>query len=136
MDGLTINGTNAYSAWGITLDDTAVAALMTPPPIKTYITCKSRNEDGERVVKDDKIFFDSRDITLQLNITAPNRSVFLSRYASFCAMLKEGFLDIATNYTSGVFHCMYVSCSQFSQYDGQIGKFVLKLTEYNPNIRV
>ncbi|WP_277015469.1 hypothetical protein [Prevotella corporis] len=132
---LKINGKDAYETWGISMDDTSLSALMTPPSVKAYIENNDRIEHGKRVITS-SVFADSRDITLQLNITAKNEQQFFERYSAFCDVLAKGILDIETSFQKGVvYHCLYQSCSQFSQFMRGIGKFVLKLTEPNPNKR-
>lgn len=130
MVALTINGTDAYSAWGVSMDDTSLAALMTPAPTKDRITSTSRTEHGTRVVTDAPVYLAERDITLQLNLTAKTESEFFARYAAFCEELQKPELVIST--ISGTYHCVYISCQQFSQFLRGIGKFVLRLKEYNP----
>lgn len=129
----TINGKNAYSIFGITLDETSLGALMTPPPMKERVSSNSRLEHGVRVVTNDTPYVDSRDLTLQINISASSQSDFLSKYALFCEELKTGVLDISVLGTT--YHCLYLSCQQFSQFMRGIGKFVLRLQEYNPSNR-
>ncbi len=132
---LMINGKDAYLTWGISMDDTSLSALMTPPPMKDYIENNSRKEHGKRVITS-SLYCDSRDLVLQLNLTAKNESDFFKRYILFCDELSKGVLDIETSFQQGiVYHCLYVSCSQFSQFMRGIGKFVLKLIEPNPNQR-
>ncbi len=133
MVALTINGKNAYTTFGITLDETSLGTLMTPPPMKERITSKSRIEHGVRVVTDATPYVDSRDLTLQLNISARNESDFLAKYAAFCAELKSKTLVLGT--ITGNYTCIYLSCQQFSQFQRGIGKFVLRLREYNPENR-
>ena len=132
---LKINGSDAYTTWGISMDDTALSALMTPPAIKAYIDNNNRIEHGKRYVTT-PLYVDSRDITLQLNLTANDEQQFFERYSAFCDVLSKGVLDIETSFQKGVvYHCLYQSCSQFSQFMRGIGKFVLKITEPNPNER-
>lgn len=132
---LKINGKDAYLTWGVTMDDTSLSALMTPPSVKAYIENNDRTEHGKRVIIDN-VRVDSRDITLQLNLTARSEEEFFSRYSSFCDELSKGILDIETSYQKGiVYHCIYQSCSQFSQFMRGIGKFTLKITEFNPKNR-
>lgn len=132
---LKINGKDAYTTWGLSMDDTSLSALMTPPSVKPYIENNNRIEHGKRVLTT-SVFMESRDITLQLNITAKNEQQFFERYASFCDELSKGVLDIETSFQQGlVYHCVYQSCTQFSEFMRGIGKFVLKLTEPNPNKR-
>ena len=134
MVGLTINGKDAKTVFGITLDETSLGTLMTPPPMKERVTSRSRLEHGTRVVTDANTYVDSRDLTLQLNICAATQADFMSKYALFCAELKSREIVLAT--VSGTYHCIYLSCQQFSQFQRGIGKFVLRLREYNPSVRV
>ena len=133
MVGLTINGKDAKAVFGITLDETSLGTLMTPPPMKERITSKSRIENGTRVVTDATTYVDSRDLTLQVNICAATESDFLSKYGAFCNELKSKEIVLST--ISGTYHCIYLSCQQFSQFQRGIGKFVLRLREYNPSNR-
>lgn len=132
---LKINGKDAYETWGISMDDTSLSALMTPPSVKPYITNDDRISHGREYLST-PIYVESRDLTLQLNLTAKDEEQFFARYASFCDVLAKGILNIETSYQKGiVYHCVYLSCSQFSQFMRGIGKFVLKLIETNPNNR-
>lgn len=132
---LKINGKDAYTTWGISMDDTSLSTLMTPPPVKAYIENNDRTEHGKRIMTT-SVLVDSRDLTLQINLTAENERQFFERYVLFCDELSKGILDIETSFQQGVvYHCLYQSCSQFSQFMRGIGKFVLKLTEPNPNKR-
>lgn len=128
---LIINGKDAYTTWGITMDDTSVASLMTPAPVKEFTENKSRSIDGKQVlVKTPKI--DERNIMLSINITAPDRTTFLSRWSLFCQELYTGQLNITTIYTTGTFKFIYKDCRQMEQFNGRIGKFLLSLNEPNP----
>ena len=131
---LTINGQDAYTTWGVFLDDTGISTLMTPAPLKEYITTKSPLQHGKDVVPvAPKV--DERDVTLVLNIVADNRTQFLTRYAAFIQVLQAGDIVITTRYTNETYRMKYVSCQQFSSYRGGVGKFTLKLNEPNPKNR-
>lgn len=132
---LYINGKDAWTTWGISMDDTSLSSLMTPAPNKALIESKSRLEDGKRVTTDN-LKKDERDLTLQINLTARNEDEFFSRYISFCEELGKGWLEIRTKYQPTiVYRTVYLSCSQFSQFMRGIAKFSLKLNEPNPNNR-
>lgn len=133
---LWINGVDAYMRWGVSLSDTALSALMTPSSNKAYITNKSRLEHGTRVILND-IKVDERSVSISINLTAKDEQDFFNKYNLFCKeVLAGGKIDIKTKYQKGVeYHMVYESCSQFSQFMRGIGKFTLKLTEYNPNNR-
>lgn len=146
---LTINGKDAYTEWGLSMDSSALSALMTPAPIKSLIENDSRLEHGKEMITSitqtdsegaskevSTVKVDARDITVSFNITAKNEAQFLQRYYGFCSELEKGKLDISTSFLPNVvFHTIYVSCSQFSEFVLGIGKFTLKLTEPNPKNR-
>lgn len=132
---LFINGKDAYTTWGISMDDTSLSALMTPAPNKELIENKSRLEHGKRVITSNSKM-DERTLTLQINLVAPTSDVFFARYQNFCAELATGVLNIKTKHQPNVvYKTTYQSCSQFSQFMQGIGKFTLKLNEYNPSNR-
>ena len=64
---LFINGKDAYAAWGISMDDTSLSALMTPAPNKDLIENKSRLEHGKLVISSNPKK-DERNLILQLNL--------------------------------------------------------------------
>lgn len=146
---LTINSKDAYTVWGISMDSSALSALMTPAPIKSLIENDSRLEHGREMITSvakadggdgqttgSAVKVDSRDVTLTFNLTAASEAEFLTRYRSFCSELEKGTLDISTSFLSGVvFHMIYQSCQQFSEFMRGIGKFTLRLTEPNPKNR-
>lgn len=132
---LYINGKDAYETWGMSLSDTSLSALLTPPPNKEYIESKSRLENGKSVILDN-VKVDERDVTLQVHFTAKNEKQFFERYASFCEELKGGKLELRTSYQPTViYRFVYVSCQQFSQFMRGIAKFSLRLNEPNPENR-
>ncbi|WP_298072229.1 hypothetical protein [uncultured Bacteroides sp.] len=132
---LYINGKDAYDTWGISMADTSLSALMTPAPNKEYIENKSRLEHGKRVITEN-VKVDERSLSLEIHLTATHKDQFFERYLSFCEELKKGALEIKTSYQKDVIYRMiYKSCSQFSQFMQGIGKFTLKLEEFNPENR-
>lgn len=132
---LFINGKDAWTTWGMTLESKALTALMTPAGMKENIKNASRNMHGTQVIKSNARLA-ARTVTMTVQITAKTKEAFLARYASFCEELKTGFLDIRTGYQPGVVYKMeYNSCTQFSEYVLEAAKFTLKLTENNPDDR-
>lgn len=135
---LWINGKNALDEYGMILGEQSLSTLLTPPPVKEYITNKSALCHGKQVLcdSDNKPKFDERDIQLTFYIKAKFWTTFLTRYVKLCEVLQGGTIDIKTSFTPGtVYHCLYISCTQFSQFNGRLAKFVLKLNEPNPNNR-
>lgn len=134
-DELYINGKDAYTTWGISMDDTSLSELMTPVANKELIENESRLEHGKKVlISNPKL--DARNVTLKINLTASTEQQFFERYNSFCKELSTGTLEIRSKYQPDVvYRTIYQSCSQFSQFMRGIGKFTLKLHEPNPNDR-
>ena len=132
---LFINGKDAYTEWGMSMESSALSALMTPSANKELIENKSRLEHGKRVVNSTPRV-DERDLNLQFHITAKSKSDFLDKYARLCTLLESGSIEIMTSYQSNVLYRMnYISCSQFSEYRLGMAKFTLKLNEPNPKNR-
>ena len=133
---LYINGSDAYTTWGISLDSTGLSAILTPPPLKDMIQNASALEHGTRVVRTGRKY-DSRTITVNFNISAPTEASFMTRYNNFCSqVLATGQLNITTSFTGiKVFRFDYLSCQSFSEYSRGVGKFVLRLFESNPDDR-
>ena len=133
---LYINGYDAWTTWGIFMDDSSISALMTPAATKDFPSNKSRLEDGTRYITSNARLKE-RDINLSLQLYAPTRAEFYARYAAFCSqVLATGLVNITTKYQDGVvYKCIYNSCSQYRQFMGKIAKFSLKLTEPDPTDR-
>lgn len=128
---LTINGVDAWSAYGVYMDDSSLGQLLCPPPLKDRVTSTSRTENGTRVVTNAPVFVAERDLTLQLGIYGKTESEFLSHVSAFTSLLTTS-QEIVIGAGGVTCHCIYKSCNQFSSYQRGIGKFVLRLTEYNP----
>lgn len=127
---------DAYKEFGMSLDESALSALMTPPPNKACIENSSRLEHGKRVINNNPKI-DSRSVTLTFNLTAKDVTEFMQRYAKICEdVLACGYMELITEFQEGVKYKMqYESCTQFSQFMRSIGKFSLKLTEPDPTDR-
>lgn len=132
---LTINGINAKVTWGIVLQDVSVSALLTPAPLKEPISNKSRIKDGKKVIYDVTPKRDEREISLQLTMYASSQNALLTQYANFCQVLYGQKLEIQTAFSSDIYRCTYISCSQYSSFHMGIAKFILRLNEPNTNNR-
>ena len=140
-----INSTNktTLERWGIRLTETSVTNLMTPAPKKAYITNKSALSHGKQVLNNSSNApkTDERDVQLIFGIHAKTLAQFLMQYRSFVEELKKGAIDLTLHITEGstwykeTYHLNYVSCSQFSEYNGRLGKFIIKFNEPNPENR-
>lgn len=134
-----INNKDAHDEWGVIFGDNSFTALLTPAPVKSYVENKSALIHGKQVLsgEENPPKVDERDVQLTFAIKANNLTEFLTRYANFVTELEKGKLDIRTKYQPGVvYHLLYISCQQFKQFNGRLGKFVLKLNEPNPKNRI
>lgn len=128
---LTINGFDAYTKWGVVFGDGSLNALMTPAPVKAAIENKSRIIDGKQVIPSGKL--DARDVSLTLYIRAENQTQFNQRLAAFITAIRQGIITLKTKFEPEVvYRLMYLSCTQFTQCRGRLGKFVVRFNEPNP----
>jgi hypothetical protein len=132
---LYINGLDAYDEYGLSLESSALSALMTPPPNKPLIENKSRQEHGKRVINSVP-FIDERELNLQVHIKANNTDEFIEKYLKFCDVLALGSIEIKTRYEKDkVYRLNYLNCTQFTEYRMGLAKFILRLNEPNPSNR-
>ena len=131
-----INTYDAYERYGINLEDGAISTLMTPAPMKEYIESKSRLRHGKTIVTT-LSKYDSREITLPFHLIAKSKAEFFEKYNLFCSeVLANGKFELSTKYQSGiVYRLVYVSCTQFSQYNRELAVFSLKVEEPDPTDR-
>lgn len=133
-----INNRDAWLTWGVFLAETAFTTLLTPAPLKSYIENKSALESGKQVLTADGTLPlpDERDLQLEIYLRAKDFDDFMAKYKEFTTELKKGHIDLQTRYQPDiVYHCIYISCAQFSQYNGRLAKFALKLNEPDPENR-
>lgn len=134
-----INGNDAQKVYGVIFGSDSFTALLTPAPVKAYIENKSALSHGKQVLNDQDLppKLDERDLQLTFYLRANSMEQFLTRYAAFTAVLQAGKVEIRTKYQPKVtYRCNYISCAQFTQFNGRLAKFVLKLNEPNPNNRI
>ena len=80
---------DSEEAFGVFFTDASITALMTPSPLKGYVTNKSSLLPGKQVVPlTPKV--DERDIQLTFGLQAPSLAKFLMQYYKFCKELEKG----------------------------------------------
>jgi len=130
--------------WGIVFGDTSLTALMTLPPKKSYITNKSSLIHGKLVLSKNNNApkYDERDVSLVFYLRANSLPQFLTRYHTFAQQFDGGEFTLKIEVTEGLvtwteeYTLLFVSCTQFSQFNGRLGKFTLKVNEPDPTNRV
>ena len=132
----TGNTYDIKSEYGVSLSDGALSALLAPPAAKERISNESRLEDGKRIDIYTQTYFQSRELTLEMHLIADTFEQFLSRWRAFLAALTaspQGIRMIVTAYGQTLTYTLqYLSCTQFAQYNGQLGKFAVRFSEQLP----
>lgn len=129
--------------WGISFTDISVNALMTPAPKKEYTKNKSPLKHGVQVLTNNNTLpkTDERTVQLTFFLKAPTLAQFIMRYRAFVNELEKGTMNLTiyvwenNTYFKETYHLLYLSCNQFSEFNGKLAKFVLKLSEPNPRNR-
>ena len=123
--------------FGVTLVRGWREALLTPAAVKNYVTNDCRLEHGQSVIATSKYAkIDKRDVSLTLLLEGSSQDDYLSKYETFLQKIAySGQFCMKVPCLKRVFKLVYSQCSQFGDYGLKKGKFVLKLTEYNPNDR-
>lgn len=130
--GLIINGQDARKEWGVLTTQNTLSALLAPPPMKENPSFNSRLEHGSRIdTSDPKVA--SRDLNLEIQMTARSPEEFYSLHASFCAELAKGAFTLSTADRPGtVYRLIYTSCTAYTQFCRGIATLSLKCSEPNP----
>lgn len=132
---LTINGKDAKEKWGVVTTPNTLSALLAPPPMKENPSFNSRLEDGSRIdTSNPKVA--QRELNLEIKMTANTPAQFYARHAAFCEELQKGaFTLCTTDRPNVVYHLVYTSCPQYTQFCRGIATLSLKCTEPNPKNR-
>lgn len=134
---LYINGKDAFIEYGIILANNSLSALMTPAPLKEWISNEVRSEDGTRYLVSDAPKQAKRDVSIIFQLVAQTEEQFARRYQKFCdEVLSLGIINLRTKWQPTIeYHFVYESCSQFNQFLLGIATFGLKMVEPNPTDR-
>lgn len=124
--------------FGITLVRGWREALLTPAPVKSYVTNNSRLEHGQSVIATSKYAKkDKRDVSISFFLEGNSQEDYLKKYESFLDKIAySGQFCLKVPCLRRVFKLVYSQCSQFGDYGLKKGKFTIKFTESNPNNRI
>ncbi len=132
---LIINGKNAKEEWGVLTTQNTLNSLLAPAPMKGRPSFDPRLEDGSRIDNSDPKVA-SRDLNLEIQMTADSPEEFYARHAAFCSELAKGDIELyTTDRPDTVYRLLYNSCNQYSQFCRGIATLSLKVTEPNPTDR-
>ena len=130
-----INGKNARTQWGVLTTANTLSTLLAPVSLKERVSNESRLEHGKRMDNTNPKVA-SRDLNLEIQMIADSEAQFYARHESFCAELEKGTIDMyLSDRPTVVYHFLYNSCTQYTQFRRGIATLSLKVTEYNPKDR-
>ena len=123
--------------FGITLTRGWREELLTPPPVKSYVSNDSRLEHGVTVVASAKyVRKDKRDVSLSFFLEGETEADYLAKYEQFLNKIAySGEFCFKVPCLKRVFRFVYTQCSKYGDYGLKKSNFTLKLTENNPNDR-
>lgn len=123
--------------FGVTLTRGWREALLTPPPVKSYISNDSRLSHGVAVVASAKFCkIDKREINLSFFLEGESEADYLEKYEHFLNKIAySGEFCLKVPCLKRVFKLVYTQCSRYGDYGLKKSNFTLKLTENNPKDR-
>ena len=124
---LIINGKDALAEWGIVPLSNLIGELLAPPPAKDPVKTPADSEHGSRFLptrRPDYISF-SRSHTRPQNKAASESDFWQSTIPDTRTGIGLA-INIHRQAPGLVFKCVYLSCSQYSQYNGNVAKFILR----------
>jgi hypothetical protein len=142
INGKEVNTTGGLQ--GVLLGNGSVAALHQHGGLKDYPTNSNAAIDGKRTLPGFAPKVNARDVQITIGLQASSYAQFLTRYAALIATLEAGAVDLRVDWSENwgktwtqgeTYHLLYTSCSQYSEFNGRLAKFVLKFNEPNPHNR-
>lgn len=133
-----INGVDALATYGVVFPDTSLNQLMNFAPLKPYITNTSAKIDGIQVLSTGQHTprVDKQDYNLVFYLYGSNLSEFNQRRDALEAVMRAGAFTLwVAERPTCLYRLIYNSSSQFTQYNGRLAKFTLRVEEPNPNNR-
>ena len=131
---LYINEKDAWTTWGVRMDDGFLDAIDAPLPMKDYIENESRLEHGKHMITmNAKV--DSREITLGFTIAGTSESDYRAKKKSFQSELQSGAFTLKVPALGEeVYHLVYTgnSINYGLSLDRTFGHFTMKVTDPNP----
>lgn len=123
--------------FGITLIRGWREALLTPAPVKEFVTNDSRLENGVSVIATPKYTKrNMREVSLSMFLEGSSEDDYLDKYEKFLGKVAySGQFCLKVPCMKRVFKLVYSQCSNYGDYGFKKGNFTLKLTEYDPTDR-
>lgn len=128
MQEITINGKGLWSVFRCRVAKGTYEKLLTPAPMKAYITNENRLEHGKKIMTENSRT-DSREISIQVFVEGDTEDEYLTNYQSFLNELQTGKLILSVPRLRTIFSFVYTGGGSYGDYGLKRGKFTLKLIE-------
>ena len=133
---ITINGTD-ITTLGVSLEKGSYAALLLPAPLKEFVENEDPTKHGTEVLtkKSDGTSLariSERDVTLTFLITGESQADFMTKYATFTALLQGGDINLYVPDLERTFRLIYSSSTQYDNFRLKACKLAVKFREPNP----
>jgi len=126
---LFINTKDAWTTWGVFLEDGSEDKLLQASPLKDYIGNKSRQDHGKQVL-DTTPRVDERNVTVVFCFAnAPTN--FITRYKLFTTELYLGNITLQVVRLGITFNLKYLNSTALSSMT-TLGKVAVTFSEPNP----
>lgn len=124
--------------FGVTLIRGWREALLTPAPVKSYVSNDSRLEHGiSMVATADCSKVNQREIDLPMFLEGETEDDYLDKLEKlFNKIAYSGEICMKVPVLKRVFKFVYSQCTKFGDYGLKKGNFTLKLVEPNPKDRL
>lgn len=123
------------SSMGVTIENGAYAALLTPAPIKDVIQNDDPLKDGVQVLPTSPLIQNERDVTLTFLVSGNSHSDFLAKYAAFMDVLRSGIVTLYVPDLNSYYRLLYSSATQFENWRLNACKLSVKFREPDPTDR-
>lgn len=124
--------------FGVTLTQGWREALLTPAPVKDYVSNDSRIEHGVNMIATPECAkLNKRNVDIPFFLEGHSTEDYLEKLESFFEKIAySGEFCMKVPCLKRVFKFVYSQCSKFGDYGLKKGNFTLKLIEPNPKDRL
>ena len=123
-----------HDVFGVRLLRGAYESLLTPAPMKSYVTNESRLEHGKRYIPVNAKM-QERDVSLNVILEGADYDDYLGKYESFLNLLSSGLTLLKVPRLKRIFKLVYTRTSKFQFYGYNRATFTLEFVEPDPSAR-
>lgn len=141
---------DAYTEYGMSLEDGAISEIITPAPMKEGVSNSASTSHGVAYLGETLGKKNERSLSFNIHILAATEAAGWTAYRRFCReVLDAGYVQMkivdgtepfptylsGSTETAGALHLLFVSCQQVGRYRMQLLKWTLTFKEPHPEIR-